>query len=104
MELAAMNESPVRIEVVKSMPHEIARMDRARRMAAEITKMMDGIGLGDWSFMVCAWLPGEQPVIVAGTRPGCDVLASVKDGAQWILKSVEAKQNGDAMPIVTGPG
>jgi hypothetical protein len=97
-------DSPVRIEIVKSMPHEIARMDRARKVSAEITKMMEGAGLKDWSFMLCAWLPGEQPVIVAGTRPGCDMLESLKSGAQWILKSVDSKQHGDSMPIVTGPG
>jgi hypothetical protein len=96
-----MDESPVKIEIVKSMPHEIARVDRAKRVSAEITRMMEGVGLKDWSFMLCAWLPGEQPVIVAGTRPGCDVLKSVKDGALWILKSVESREHGDSMPIVT---
>jgi hypothetical protein len=96
-----MDDPPVKIEIVKSMPHEIARMDRAKKAAAEITKMMEGIGLGEWSFMLCAWLPGEQPVIVAGLRPGVDILKSVKDGAQWILKSVDAKERGDSMPIVT---
>ncbi len=95
-------ESPVKIEVVKSMVHEVARMDRARKVSAQICQALDAAGLKDWSFMLCAWLPGEQPVIVAGTRPGCDVLQSVKDGAEWILKSVEAKRNGDSMPIVTG--
>jgi len=98
-------ESPVRIERVTSLAHEVARMDRAKKVSAEIVKMMDAAGLHDWSFMLCAWLPGEQPVVVAGTRPGCDMLESVKDGALWLLKCVESKQNGDAMPIVTGrPG
>jgi hypothetical protein len=99
------DEGPVRIERVVSMPHELARMDRAKKVSAEILQLLDGAGMKDWSFMLCAWLPGEQPVIVSGTRPGCDVLDSVRDGALWILKSVEAKENGDAMPIVVGrPG
>jgi len=100
-----MDDSPVKIERVLSMPHELARMDRAKKVSAAIEQLLDGAGMNGWSFMLCAWLPGEQPVIVSGTRPGCDILESVKDGALWILKSVEAKEGGDAMPIVVSrPG
>jgi len=99
------DESPVRIEKVTSVLHEIERMNRAKKVSAEIVKALEAGGLKDWSFMMCAWLPGEQPIIVAGTRVGCDLMESVKDGALWILKCIEAKTNGDQLPVVTGrPG